>query len=44
MCFSKQLTKRVFHFENRKNLFFSFSLENKKTKIENKENTKETKN
>ena len=32
MCFSKQLTKRVFHFENKKKLFFSFSLENKKTK------------
>ena len=35
MCFSKQLTKCVFYFENRKNLFFSFSLKNKKTKIEN---------
>ena len=34
MCFSKQLTKRVFHFENKKKIvFFSFSLENKKTKI-----------
>ena len=24
MCFSKQLTKRVFHFENKKKLFFFF--------------------
>ena len=41
MCFSKQLTKRVFHFENKKKLFFSFSLKNKKTKIEN-ENSYQT--
>ena len=31
-CFSKQRTKHVFHFENRKKLFFSFFFENKKTK------------
>ena len=37
MCFPKQLTKRVFHFENRKKKF-SFSLKNKKTKIENENN------
>ena len=41
MCFSKQLTKCVFYFENRKNLFFSFSLKNEKTKIEN-ENSYQT--
>ena len=41
MCFSKQLTKRVFRFENKKKLFFSFSLKNKKTKIEN-ENSYQT--
>ena len=41
MCFLKQLTKRVFHFENRKKKKkISFSFENKKTKIENKNSKK----
>ena len=32
MCFSKQRTKHVFHFENRKKLFFFFSLKTRKRK------------
>ena len=40
MCFSKQLTKHVFHFENKKKLFLSFSLENKKTKTITKHSLK----
>ena len=46
MCFSFQLTKHVFHFENRKEkkMFISFSFENKKIKTITKYNLSITNN